>query len=187
LSAKAYAWGLIWCFGKEFPVTAKQHIVRLTPAERFQLGSLIAHEGASTFTQRRARILLHADVGQTAKRMTDVEIGGAAAVEARTVARVRKQFAQEGLAATLARRQRGDRRPRKLEGEAEARLIVLACADPPAGHTRWTVRLLAQRLIELEIVPSISPETVRTALKKTDSSRGAPNAGAFLASRVPSM
>lgn len=150
----------------------KQHRVWLSPAERTEVGGLIRRDGASALTQRRARILLHADAGITGPRWTDTEIGAAVGVEPRTVARVRAQYAREGLAATLARRPRGDRRPRKLDGAAEARLVALACTDPPAGHARWTLRLLAERLIELEVVDGIAPETVRQALKKTNSSRG---------------
>jgi hypothetical protein len=148
------------------------HVVRLTPAERAEVGVLLRREGASTFAQRRARILLHADRGVTGPRLTDVEVAAAVAVEPRTVARVRAQFATEGLAATLGRRPRADRRPRKLEGADEARLVAVACSDPPAGRARWTLRLLAARLVELEVVDGISPETVRQTLKKTRSSRG---------------
>ncbi len=163
----------------------KQHIVTLTAAQRRLLGTVIGRDGASAHEQRRARILLHADTSQTGPRLTDVEIAAAVQVAPRTVARVRSQFATDGFDASWHRRLRQDRRPRKLEGEREARLIVLACSDPPDGYTRWTLRLLAERLVELEIVPSISPETVRTALKKTSCVPGAPSGGASLVSRAP--
>jgi len=150
----------------------KQHRVCLSPAERREIGGLIRRDGAGALTQRRARILLHADAGVAGPRLPDVEVAAAVGVEPRTVARVRAQYAAEGVAATLARRPRGDRRPRKLDGDNEARLVALACTEPPPGHARWSLRLLADRLVELEVVDGIAPETVRQALKKTNSSRG---------------
>jgi Homeodomain-like domain len=90
----------------------------------------------------------------------------------RRSARVRSQFIREGLTATLQRHPRFDRRPRKLDGAAGAHLAFLACSDPPPGHARWTVRLLTERLIKLEVVDHLAPETVRQALKKTTLSRG---------------
>jgi transposase len=116
-------------------------------------------------------MLLLADSGLTGPRLTDREIAAAVGVEPRTVARVRTQFAREGLAATLTRRPRFDRRPRKLDGTKEAQLIALTRDDPPPGHARWSLRLLSQRLVELEVVDHIAPETVRQTLKKTCSSR----------------
>jgi len=151
---------------------SQQHVVRLSPAERAEVGGLIRRAGANAFGQRRARILLHADRGVHGPCLSDVEVAAAVEVEPRTVARVRDQYATEGLTATLARRPRRDRRPRKLDGPTEAQLVALACTDPPAGHARWSLRLLAGRLVELEVVDGISPETVRQALKKTNSSRG---------------
>jgi transposase len=150
----------------------KQHIVRLSAAERAELSRLIRREDASTFAQIHARILLLADVSPNGPRLTDREIAAAVGVEVRTVARVRAQFAREGLAATLHRRPRCDRRRRKLEGADEARLVALACSDPPVGHARWTLRLLSKRLVELHVVDGIAPETVRQTLKKTTSNRG---------------
>jgi transposase len=149
-----------------------QHVVRLTPEERSELGGLLRRDAAGTFAHRRARILLHADTGVSGPRLTDREIAAAVAVEPRTVGRVRAQFAAEGLAATLRRHARGDRRPRKLDGADEARLVAIACTTPPGGQKRWTLRMLAKRLVELEIVAGISPETVRQTLKKTTSNRG---------------
>jgi transposase len=150
----------------------KQHYIRLSGAERAELGALIRREGASTFAQTRARILLHADVAGIGPHRTDEEIAAAVAVTPRTVARVRSQFGREGLSATLQRRPRFDRRPRKLEGAKEVQLVALVCSDPPPGHARWSLRLLSSRLVELDVVDPISPETVRQTLKKTSSNRG---------------
>ena len=98
---------------------------------------------------------------------TDEEIADAYNCHTRTVANVRKRFATEGFARALGRAQREvPPTPRKLDGEAEARLIALSCGDPPEGAGRWTLRLLASELVRLEIVESISPETVRQTLKK---------------------
>lgn len=146
---------------------AKQHVVRLTGSQRDRLGHVLTRTGASAHEQRRARILLHADAATDGPRLTDREIAAAVGVTPRSVARVRSQFVRQGFAATLHRTPRHDRRVRKLEGEAEARLVALACSEPPAGHGRWTLRLLADHLVLLEVVEAICPETVRTALKKT--------------------
>lgn len=151
---------------------AKQHVVRLTPQERQQVGRMLTRSGAGAHEQRRARILLHADAATDGPRLTDREIAAAVGVTPRSVARVRSQFAQQGLTATLHRRPRADRRARKLEGAGEARLTALACSEPPPGHARWTLRLLADRLVALEVVDSICRETVRTTLKKTASNPG---------------
>lgn len=148
-------------------MTAKQHVVSLTPAQRAELGQLITRTGASAHQQRRARILLQTDTGPGGPRLTDVEVAAAVLCAPRTVARARHEFATGGLDRALARQPRSDRRPRKLEGEAEARLVALTCGAPPAGHARWSLRLLSATLIELAIVDQVSPETVRQTLKKT--------------------
>lgn len=168
-------------------MTSKQHVVRLSGDERLRLSGLIRRDGASAHEQRRARILLHADVGYTGSRLTDIEIAAAVGVEPRTVARVRSQYEREGLEGTLHRRPRGDRQPRKLEGEGEVRLIALVSSDPPPGQQRWTLRLLAKTLVVLEVVESISPETVRITLKKTSSNPGQSSAGVSLRSRMPPL
>lgn len=153
-------------------MSRKQHIVKLTPAERAELRQLIAAGIAPARTQARARILLKADASVTGPRWTDAAIATALEVSARTVARVRATFASEGLSAALQRRPRSATTPRKLDAAAEAQLVALACSTPPAGRARWTLRLLAGRLVELEIVEAIAPETVRQTLKKTSLSRG---------------
>jgi transposase len=149
----------------------KQHVVRLLPAERAVLGGLIAAGAAPARTGTHARILLKADQGADGPAWADARIAEALEVSVRTVERVRHRWADGGLDGALHRRPTGPR-PRKLDGAAEARLVAVACSAPPVGRARWTLRLLAERLVELEVVDGIAPNTVRAALKKTRSSRG---------------
>jgi transposase len=146
----------------------KQHIVSLTEEERTRLKTLISGGQAAARTLTRARILLKADTGHEGGGCADREIGQALEVSRPTVERVRKRFAQEGLAAALFPRLRLTTPERRLDGEKEAQLIALTCSAPPEGRQRWTLRLLASGLIEREIVDTISHETVRQTLKKTN-------------------
>ncbi len=153
------------------------HLVQLSPAERERLDGLLRRGRTTALQQRRARILLAADVGAARPAHTDADIATAVAVHARTVARVRAAFAQFGLERAL-----GGRRPvfpvrRALSPVQEAQVLVLAQSDPPPGQARWSLRLLGHRLVELAVVPAISHETVRQTLKKTISSRGERVAG----------
>jgi transposase len=150
----------------------KQHVVRLTPAERAELRALVATGVIPARTQTHARILLKCDAGTAGPRWSDAQVAAAVDVSARTVARVRARFSAEGLAAALARKPPDRVYRRKLDRAQEARLVAIACTAPPPGQARWSLRLLAQRLVELEVVAGISPETVRATLKKTPSSRG---------------
>jgi len=115
-----------------------------------------------------ARILLKADQSPDGSAWVDDRIAEAVEVSQPTVARVRRQFAEDGLEAALTRRAPTRSYERRLDGEHEARLVALCCGDPPAGAKRWSLRLLAETLVELEIVETISYETVRRTLKKTD-------------------
>jgi transposase len=145
-------------------------VVRLTAEQRQELEGLAATGTRSAAVITRARILLKADAG--AGGWTDDRIAEALDASPATVARVRKKFVQGGLDAAVQRKRPTGRRYRKLDGRAEARLIALACARPPAGRARWTLKLLADRLVELEVVEAIDPATVHRALKKMRSSRG---------------
>ena len=149
----------------------KTYVVRLDDAERALLTDLVSTGRAAARALTHARILLKADVGPDGPGWTDERIAAALEVGLRTVARVRETLVTEGLDAALWRR-RPPARPRKLDGAAEAHLIALACSAPPAGRGRWTLRLLADKLVELELVDAVCPETVRTTLKKTSSSPG---------------
>jgi hypothetical protein len=146
----------------------KRYIVTLTAEERRDLHDLIAAGKAAARKLAHARILLKADAADGGPAWPDHRIADALEVSTATVERVRQRFVEQGLDAALDRKQR-ERPPReiKLDGRAEARLIALACSPPPLGRAVWTMQLLADKLVELEVVDSISDETVRLALKKT--------------------
>jgi transposase len=147
-------------------------VVRLSEAERAQLHTLIGRGQAPARALTRARILLKANRGEAGPAWTDAAIAGALEVGLSTVARVRQRYVRGGLAAALWHKQPEREYRRKLSGEGEAHLIALACGTPPAGRGRWSLRLLAERLVALEEVESISHETVRQVFKQTRSSRG---------------
>jgi hypothetical protein len=148
-----------------------QHIrIHLTAAQRDELQHLI-HAGESPArTQTRARILLLCDRSGGQKR-TDREVATALLCSPTTVGNVRRRFSHSGLPAALYEKPRPGQAP-KVTGEIEAKLIVLACSQPPAGYARWTLRLLADRVIELGYLDYISHVTVGEVLKKTNLSRG---------------
>jgi Homeodomain-like domain len=150
----------------------KQHVVGLTAAERAELRALIAAGTTPTRTQSHARILLKCDAGAGGPRWSDAHVAAAVEVSSRTVARVRARFATQGLTAALGRKRPDRVYRRKLDDAQAARLVAVACTAPPDGQARWSLRLLSKRLVELEVVDGISPETVRATLKKTRSSRG---------------
>lgn len=151
----------------------KKYLVTLTAEERQQLRHLIAVGKASAKKLAHARILLKADVNAGGLDWTDTRIAEAVEVSVATVERVRQRFVEQGFTAALSRKpQDQPSRERTLDGRAEAYLIALACTPPPQERTRWTVQLLADKLVELQIVEAVSDETVRRVLKKTSSSRG---------------
>jgi transposase len=149
----------------------KTYAVALTAIEREQLQDLIAAGTASARKLAHARILLKADQGPGGPAWVDERIADALEVSQPTVSRIRKQYVEEGLQAALDRRAPSRVYVRKLDGAHEARLIAVACGAPPAGQAHWTLRLLADRLVELEVVEAISYQTVRRVLKKTRSRR----------------
>lgn len=151
---------------------SRQHLVHLSTVERRALEQMIGSGHAPARQLARARILLHADRGVRGRRRTDRAIAEAVAVSPRTVARVRAEFAAGGLARALPRQRPRRVYPYKLDGAAEAVLVQLACGPAPTGRARWTLRLLGDELVRLEIVAGIAPTTVQATLKKTNSSRG---------------
>ena len=152
----------------------KKYIVELTEAERERLLKLVSAGTAPARMLNRARVLLKADVGEQVDdhpAFTDREIAGMLETSAATVGRVRERFFRQGLEAALQRSAPDRVYERSLDGRAEARLIALACSKAPEGRDRWSMRLLADKAVELGIAESISHETVRKALKKTGSGR----------------
>lgn len=144
----------------------KRYIVRLTDEERAFLGGLISKGKGAAYKIRHAHILLKSDADGLA--WTDKEIATAFSVNVNTVRNVRQRFVEEGFEAALGRKKlAGPTVPPKLDGEKQARLIALSLSEPPNGYNRWTLHLLAGKLVELRIVESISHETVRQGLKKT--------------------
>jgi transposase len=143
--------------------------VTLCAEERQLLQGLIADGKAAAKKLAHARILLKADAAVGGPAWPDARIAEALEVSTDTVGRVRQRFVEQGLEAALVRKpQDRPSRPRTLDGRAEARLIALACSAPPEGRKEWTMQLLADRLVELDVVPAVSDETVRRALKKTN-------------------
>ncbi len=149
-----------------------KYSVCLSEEERARLRTLIGSGTAPARHLAHARILLKADQGEGGPGWSDVAIAGAVEVHPATVGRVRRRCIEEGLAAALDRKAPSRVYPRRLDGAAEAHLVALACGEPPAGRARWTLRLLADELVRLEVVETVSYETVRQTFKQTSSNRG---------------
>ena len=154
-----------------------KYVVRLGADQRRQLGRMVRSGEHPARALTHAHILLKADASDDGPAWGDDAIAAALDCGTRTVARVRKAFAGGGLDAAVRRKKPIGRRYRKLDGAQEARLVALACSPAPEGRGRWTLKLLADRLVELEVVDAISDETVRRTLKKTNSSRGSSSSG----------
>jgi transposase len=149
-----------------------KYVVRLAKEERDELAALVKRGKVAADRRRRAHILLKADAGELGSGLTDQEVANALDVGVATVHRVRQAYVEEGLQDALSRTPTVGNRPRKLDGEAEARLVAVACSPAPEGRDRWTLELLADKLVELKVVDTIGKECVRRTLKKTTSSRG---------------
>jgi len=149
-----------------------RYTVRLGEEERAHLRTLIGQGTAPARRLTHARILLKADQGEGGPGWADVAIAGAVEVHPATVGRVRRTYVEGGLDAALDRKAPNRVYPRRLDGAAEAHLIALACGDAPAGRERWTLRLLADELVRLEVVETVSYETVRRTFKQTTSNHG---------------
>ena len=149
-----------------------KYAVALSEEERARLRTLVGSGIAPARTLTRARVLLKADQGAGGAAWADTAIAGALDVHPATVARVRRQCVEQGVDAALARKRPDRVYPRALDGAAEAHLVALACSHPPEGRERWTLRLLANELVRLDVVPAVSHETVRRTVQQTPSSRG---------------
>lgn len=146
---------------------AKLYRVTLTQAEQQELQQMISRGKGDARKLAHARILLQADESNRGPRRTDQQIAEALNTTTRTIERVRERFVNESLESALLPKPSKRIYTRKLDGKQEAKLIALACSKPPAGKARWTLRLLAEQLVELEVVEEVSHETVRQTLKKT--------------------
>ena len=146
---------------------AKRYRVTLTQPERDELQQMIRKGKSAASKLAHARILLQADESDEGPARTDVQIAESLNASTRTVERVRQRFVEQGFEAALVPARSKRIYTRKLDGKQEAKLIALACSKPPAGKKRWTLRLLADEAVELQIVDSVSHETVRQTLKKT--------------------
>jgi transposase len=151
---------------------AKIYKVTLTKEERQELSALVRKGKGEARRLTRARILLLADENQNGEAWKDAEIAKALGVHVSTVERIREKCVEEGIESALSHARPKRQRSKVLDGSGEAHLVQLACSQAPDGHERWSLRMLADKLIELEVVETVSGETVRTTLKKMNSSPG---------------
>ena len=156
----------------------KEYRVKLTKAQREMLQALTGSGTIKVRQYKRARVLLLADEGHPDGARTDAEIAERVDISMVTVHRIRRRFVQEGLEAALNEKPRSGAPP-KFSGQERAKITALACSEPPEGHKGWTLRLLADKLVELEIVDSISHVTVKQVLKKTSLSLTSDESGAL--------
>lgn len=150
----------------------KRYRVTLTAEERQELQTLVSTGKAAARKLTRARVLLLADQAAGGPAQSDPEICASLGCGRATVERLRKQFVEEGLEAALEPKSTTRVYQRRLDGKAEAYLVATACGPPPEGRSRWTLQLLGDRLVSLELVESVACETIRRTLKKINSSRG---------------
>ena len=161
-------------------VAVKKYVVRLSAEERHHLEQLIRKGKSPAQRLTKARILLKADVGEAGEGWSDSRIIEALGTNMSMVCRVRKQLVEEGFEAVLSRKQRAmPAVPKIFDGEKEAKLIALACSAPPEGRVRWTLRLLEEKVVELNIVDKASDNTIGRVLKKTFSSPTSKSNGSF--------
>jgi hypothetical protein len=150
----------------------KKYIVRLISEEREYLQSIVRAGRTAAYRRTHAQILLKADSGMEGPAWIDAQIAEAMDLDPSTVANLRRRLVEEGIEAAVGRKKlERPCRPRKLDGVGEAHLIATACSKPPDGRARWTLQLLADRMVELKLVEGISREAVRRTLKKTRSNR----------------
>jgi transposase len=149
-----------------------RYTIQLTRSEVEELMSIINKGSHTSQTFRTAYILLNCDEGEYSEKVTNEQLSKVLKIGMRTIDRVKKKFVEEGLDATLERRPTTRIYERKVDGDLEAKLVTLCCSDPPKGYAKWSLRLLADKMVELKYVESISYVTVREVLKKTNLSLG---------------
>jgi transposase len=146
--------------------------IKLTKEEVDELRSIINRGSHTSQTFRVAYILLNCDEGAYSEKVTNEQISTVLKVGMRTIDRIKKRFIEQGLEAALERRPTSRVYDRKMDGDAEAKLVTLCCGKPPKGYAKWSLRLLADKMVELKYIESISHVTVRSVLKKTNLSLG---------------
>ena len=151
---------------------AKRYRIKLTDEEQAELTGMVSKGKGAARRMTRARILLLANEGRSDGGLKDADIVKALGVSQRTVERVRERCVESGIESALNHKRPQQKRAKILDGEAEAYLVQIACSEVPNGHESWTMQMLADKLIELEIVETVSRETVRTRLKKMNLSPG---------------
>ena len=149
-----------------------RYTIKLTKAEVEELMIIINKGSHTSQTFRVAYILLNCDEGKYSEKVTNEQISKVLKVGMRTIDRVKKKFIEEGLEAVLERRPTARVYEKKMDGDTEAKLITLCCSEPPKGFAKWSLRLLADKMVELKYVESITHVTVRSVLKKTNLSLG---------------
>lgn len=149
-----------------------RYVVKLTEEERHYLSGIVSKGKSSAKRIIHAQILLKADESNGSKRYSDPEIAEMLNITERTVIRIRKRFVEEGLESSLNRKTHSQYKPRILSGTEEAHLIAVACSAAPEGRTRWTLKLLAEKIVELKVAEQVSATTVGRVLKKMNSSHG---------------
>lgn len=156
-------------------MSSKKHVINLSLEERERIEKVSRSNRSSIREKSRARVLLLSDVSQSREQggsLTDGEIAGRLGCSPQTVYEVRRRAVERGAVESLKRGEQAKRKARKLDGRGEAQLVAITCSAPPQGQARWSLVLLRERLIEMEVVEHIGLETIRTTLKKTRSSRG---------------
>ena len=149
-----------------------RYTIKLTKGEVEELMDIINKGSHTSQTFRTAYILLNCDEGKYSEKITNEQISKILKVGMRTIDRVKKKFVEEGFEASLERRPTQRLYDLKMDGDTEAKLVTLCCSDPPKGFAKWSLRLLADKMVELKYVESISHVTVRSVLKKTNLSLG---------------
>jgi len=150
----------------------KKYIVSLTPLERNFLEQLTKKGKIAAYKMNHARILLKADINQEGGGWTDRQISESLDIGHATIERLRQRLVEEGIESALNRRAQKNRRPKIIDGEKEAYLIAIACSETPIGKCNWTLKMLADKMVELNYVEQVSTETIRQTLKKTNLSLG---------------
>lgn len=151
---------------------AIKYTIHLTKSEREDLKAIINRGSQTSKTFRSAYILLNCDEGRYSEKVTNEQISKVLKVGMRTIDRVKKRFVEESMEAVLERRPTQRVYEKKIDGDTEAKLVTLCCSEPPKGFAKWSLRLLADKMVELNYVESISHVTVRSVLKKTNSNLG---------------